>query len=157
MHPVAAAQGAARRSAILCCALCWRDEATTPGTAASRGSARRRAHLFQRVDDERLAALGRAAHVVDLEALGDDLTDGEPRAQAAEGILKYHLHLAAQRTQIPRASALNVPRIELDDTFARLQAQQRRQREEFLGSLDEMQQDAVDGRVGNQAEWAARA
>ena len=58
------------------------------------------------------------------EALLDDAPNGHARTQAAEGILKHHLHLAAQRASLFPREALDLAALNLDAPRAALQSQQ---------------------------------
>ncbi|MNT42711.1 hypothetical protein D3C72_1791430 [compost metagenome] len=50
--------------------------------------------------NDRLFLFRLGAHLVDPQALANDLAHAHPRAQAAERVLKHHLHLPSQRPDL---------------------------------------------------------
>src|SRR4030095_12271538 len=83
------------------------------------------AALLERLHDHGLALLLGLGEIVHLEALGDDLPDGEPRRQPAVGVMEHDLHLPAQRAHLAAAQAVDARAVELDGALALDEAQER--------------------------------
>ena len=84
--------------------------------------------------DHGLALLLGLRELVHLEALGDDLADGEPRRQRAIGVLEHDLHLPAQRAHLAAAQAVDARAVELDGALALDQPQQRQAERGLAGA-----------------------
>src|SRR5690606_2357381 len=90
-------------------------------------------YLQKRVDD-RLFLLRLVAHAVNAQTFTDDLAYRHTRAQAAEGILKHHLHLPTQRAYFLLTQALQLPALEADITAAGEQPQNGHAQGGFAGT-----------------------
>jgi len=71
---------------------------------------RRRIHpdIPKRLDHAGLALLFRQRALMHAEAFGDDIADRHARAQCAERILEYDLHVAAERPHRLEAQTLDI-------------------------------------------------
>src|SRR5262249_28117134 len=75
-------------------------------------------HLEQLADAKPAFTL--VTDVVDLERLGDDRADGQPRVQARVGILKDDLHVAPHPAEVAGLRGGEVPTLEPDRARRRL-------------------------------------
>ena len=80
--------------------------------------------LSQRFDDAAVSFGVTRTRLVYLQTLGDDLADRHTGAEAAEGVLEDHLHLAPQRAHSGSVETLDVAPVKDDVTLAAFEAQQ---------------------------------
>ena len=92
------------------------------------------ADVLQRLDHARLALVPRKRTLMHAQAFGDDVADRHARGERAERILKYDLHIAAERPHRLEPQALDILAQEDDRSVGGDQPQQRKAKSGLAGS-----------------------